>query len=117
MFLRRGDRDVFTLQPLPFSLGPSRLFGLQQNEITEGQHIHFGAHEAAVSVLGRTNDRLAADVERGVYDYRISSLLPEFIDDVVKHRMIFLTHSLDARGIIDVCNSRNIAAQLPYYRQ
>jgi hypothetical protein len=53
------------------SMSMSLAFGLvllQDDEALEHEHVHVGVHEAAVGVLGRAHDRLAAHVEAGVDD-------------------------------------------------
>ena len=43
---------------------------LQQDDVFEHERVHFGAEETAIRVLGRADDRLAADVEAGVDEHR-----------------------------------------------
>src|SRR5207249_7520264 len=48
---------------------------LAQYAVPDRERLDLGAHEAAVCVLGRTNDRLAAHVETRVDDHRAASEL------------------------------------------
>ena len=82
---------------------------LAQKTITDSQHFHISAHEAAESVLWRANDGLASNVEAGVNDHRASGALVESLDESVIAGIGFLMHGLDAGRIIDVGNCRNVA--------
>src|SRR6185295_12452040 len=48
---------------------------LQQDDVLEHERVHLRAEETAVRVLGRADDRLAADVEAGVDEHRASRAL------------------------------------------
>ena len=56
------------------------LVGLVQHAVFEDQHVHLGAHEATVRILGRADDRLAPHVERRVNDDRAAGRLSERLE-------------------------------------
>ena len=56
------------------------LVGLVQHAVFEDQHVHLGAHEATVRILGRADDRLAPHVERRVDDDRAAGRLSERLE-------------------------------------
>src|SRR4029453_8354499 len=57
-----------------------RLLLLVQQIGAENQIVHVGAHETAGRVLGGADDRLSADVERGIDDHRHPRALVELLD-------------------------------------
>ena len=79
-----------------------------EKAIADDEAIDFGRHEAAIGVFDRVDDRLAANVERGIDDDRASRELVELLDDVVEERVGLAFDRLDPRGIIDVGDSRNL---------
>src|SRR5438105_12738847 len=50
---------------------PGRLLPLDQEEIPEHENVHLRAHETAVGVIGRLDNRLTANIEGRVYEYRV----------------------------------------------
>ena len=62
---------------------PFRLRGLLEQERPEHEAVDVGAHEAAVGVLRRADDRLAAHVERRVHQHRAAGEALERLDQVV----------------------------------
>src|ERR1043166_1506421 len=93
------ERELLLPRPI---VDDGRLIFLQQDEVLENQRVHVGAHEAAVRILGRADDRLASHVERRVDDDRAAGFPVERVDDVVVERVRFTADRLDSRGIIDV---------------
>src|SRR5437016_5732126 len=59
---------------------------LPEEAVADHQHLDLAAHEAAEGVLGRTYDRLAAHVERGVHHHRAAGLGLEGAQQVVECR-------------------------------
>src|SRR5258707_11867324 len=70
-----------------FVLHHGRLLALLQHEILEHEDVHVRAHEAAIRVFRRPDDRLAADIERRVDDDRTAGSLVKRLDDVVVQRV------------------------------
>ena len=69
--------------PVAIRWSPStRLRRFLEHERAEHQHVHVGAHEAAVGVLRRADDRLAADVERRVHQHRTAGLRSNAVDQM-----------------------------------
>jgi len=92
-----------------FWFGPIRLVDFHQDAILQHQSIHLGSHETSICIFRRANNRLAAHIERCIYDYRTAGQLVERIDHVVVDRLIFASDGLYARRVIDVSNRRYVA--------
>ena len=53
-----GSRMARGVRPAPILIICDRgLVGLVQHAVFEDQHVHLGAHEATVRILGRADDR------------------------------------------------------------
>ena len=88
-----------------------RLLLLEQHEVLEHQRVHVRRHEAAVGVLRRADDRLAADVEAGVDDDRAAGLLLEALEQPVVAAVPLGVDGLDARRVVDVRDRRDARAR------
>src|SRR2546425_12570581 len=84
-----------------------RLVALFQDMGTDDQIVHVRAHATAVSVLGRADDWLAADIERGVDDDRDSSAPFELTDQVVVERVLSPGDALDPRRVVHMGHRRD----------
>ena len=51
------------------------LLRLVQDMPPQDEHVHVGRHEASIGVLGRTDDRLAANIETRIDQHRTAGLL------------------------------------------
>jgi hypothetical protein len=69
------------------------------------------AMKAAVGVLGRTDDRFAADVEAGVDDHGAARLLLEASQQSVVPAVPPCVDGLQPSGIVDVSDRRQLAAE------
>src|SRR2546423_13793666 len=83
-------------------VGDRRLCRLLQDVALENEDVHAGAHEAPVRILRSTDDRLAADVERGVDDEGASGAPVKCRDDVVEQRIGLAADRLNAGRVVDV---------------
>lgn len=74
--------------------------------------VHPGAHEAGVGVGGGTDDRFAADVERGVDDETAAGSCLKGLDDGMEVRGGGAVDGLDTRTIVDVRDGRHVGTDL-----
>ena len=109
--------DVLAFQPLAPTFRPTRLLALQQDEIAQRQHVHLGAHEAAIGIGKRTDNRFSADIKGRVDDQRATRPPLEGLNQVIKDRMVLALDRLNASRVVDVCNRRDIAANAPHHGQ
>ena len=63
------------------------------------EDVHLGAHEAAIGVFRRTDNRLATHIEGGIDDDAISRQALKGLDDIVIARAGVVIDGLNARGI------------------
>src|SRR5262245_48015484 len=83
-----------------------RLPILTQHEVLQNEIVHFGAHEATVTVCGCADDGLAAHVEARVHDHRAAGELAEGLDNVPVKRVCLARDCLNTRGVVDVRHGR-----------
>ena len=86
--------------------GPGLLV-LEQHEVLHHQNVHVGAHEAAVGVLRRADDGLAAHVEGGVDHHRATCALFETAHQPVKPFVSHGINSLNPRRVVDMGDRRH----------
>ena len=91
-----------------FGLLPRRLRRLVEQERAEHEIVDVRPHEAAIRVLRRADDRLAADVERGVDEHAAAGARLERLDQVVVAGVRLACHGLDARRVVDVRDRRDV---------
>src|SRR5690349_9769807 len=87
---------------------PRILLVLAQDAIAGDEKLDFRTHEAAKRVLGRTHDRLAANVETGVHQHRAAGASVESREEIVEPRVSLAMYRLHACGIVDVGHGRNV---------
>ena len=97
-------------------VGELGLVALAEDAVLEHQRVHLGAHEAAVGVLGRAHDRLAAHVERRVDHDRATGEPVERLDDGVELGAVVARDGLEPRGVVDVRDRRDRGAHLVHPR-
>src|SRR5688500_18423261 len=81
--------------------GTARLRLLQQNRVLQHEAVHLRGHEAAVGILGRTDDWLPTDIEAGVHDVRTSGQLVEPLHQAMETSVALGVRGLRARGVVD----------------
>jgi hypothetical protein len=84
------------------------LFLFFEEEVAHDQVVHFGAHETAVGILRRADDRLSPYVETGVDDDAIAGPLTEGIDQLPVPRVYLLVDGLDSGGVVNMGYGRHI---------
>ena len=92
-------------------LVPVGLLFFVEKIVSHDEIIHFGAHEAAVSVVGRADYRFSADVERSVYNDPVARFFLESIDELPVFGICLAAYALYSCRKIDVGDRGNVAAQ------
>src|SRR6266436_4566397 len=87
-----------------------RLLALIEHARLKHQEIHLSAHETAITVLRRANDRLATYIETGVDDHRTAGATAKRFNDFPIPGIRFTPDSLNARRVINVSDRRNFRA-------
>src|SRR5438552_1013813 len=87
-------------------LFPGILFRLGEVAVADGERVYLRSHEAAERVLGRADDRLAADVEARVDEDRAAGALLEARNQRVEARIGVGVNGLDARRVVDMGDGR-----------
>ena len=83
-----------------------RLFRLFEYKILDDEIIHFGPHETAIGILGRTDYRLAADVERCVDQHGTSRSVFKGFQQRMISWIRLGTDRLNPGGIVHMSNGR-----------
>jgi hypothetical protein len=91
------------------------LFGLwlvcfEQHLFFQHEDVHIGRHKASVSVLGRTDNGFAADVETGVDDDGTAGFIFETLQEAIEPAVPPGVDGLDPCRVIDVGDAGDNAA-------
>src|SRR5262249_35248594 len=84
---------------------------LAEEAVAHSQCLDLGSHEAAERVFRGAHDRLAADVEAGVDNYRTTGALLKGRDQRVVPGISLPVNGLDARRVVDVSHRGNVRAR------
>ena len=82
------------------------LVGPLEKEVADGEVVHLRVDETAIGIIGGTDHRLAADIERRVHEHGTTGAGFKALQDGMEIRILLRVDSLYAGGVVDMGNGR-----------